>query len=211
MPRPVPPASLLPPKVTPFVLGDCEARDIARVLGLQHLSPEIAGGIAEAIAVYKATETGAAGTTVGNTVAALNELNKKGRRYEQAVERIADERSGIDDTTWEILQPLAQAVRKNTPGAREALARAACLRAEELRKHKRVDPKTEALRFFCGVIRLLFNVASAPTLRNTADEGWYHCRRFAMEVFTVAGIDTPDFDAHPERLTEYLGTDVPLG
>ena len=211
MPRPNPPASLFPPNIPPFVLGDREARDIARVLGLDRLSPEIAGSIAEAIAIYKVTETGAVETTVGNTVAALNELNKKGRRYEQAVARIADERSGIDYTTWEVLQPLAQAVRKNMPGAREALAQAACQRAEELRKHKRVDPKTEALRFFCGVIRLLFNVASAPTLRNTADEGWYNCRQFAMEVFTVAGIGTPDFDAHPERLTEYLGTDVPLG
>jgi hypothetical protein len=191
MPRPNRPASLLAPKVPPFVLGDSEAKDIARVLGLQRLSPEIAGSIAETIAAYKATETGSVETTVGNTVAALNELNKKGRRYEQAVARIADERSGIDYMTWEILQPLARAVRENMLGAREALAQAACLRVEELRRHKRVDPKTEALRFFCGVIRLLFNVASAPTLRNTSDEGWYHCRRFAMEVFAVAGICTP--------------------
>jgi hypothetical protein len=29
-----------------------------------------------------------------------------------------------------------------------------------------------------------------------------------MEVFTIAGIDHGDFDAHPERLTAYVGTDV---
>jgi hypothetical protein len=32
-----------------------------------------------------------------------------------------------------------------------------------------------------------------------------------MEVFTIAGIDHADFDAHPERLTKYLGTDVSVG
>jgi hypothetical protein len=32
-----------------------------------------------------------------------------------------------------------------------------------------------------------------------------------MEVFTIAGIDHADFEAHPERLTEYLGTDVSFG
>jgi hypothetical protein len=30
-----------------------------------------------------------------------------------------------------------------------------------------------------------------------------------LQVFAVAGIDHADFDAHPERLTEYLGTEVP--
>jgi hypothetical protein len=29
-----------------------------------------------------------------------------------------------------------------------------------------------------------------------------------MEMFAIAGIDHANFDSHPERLTEYLGTDV---
>ena len=32
-----------------------------------------------------------------------------------------------------------------------------------------------------------------------------------MEVFTIAGIDHADFESLPERLTEYLGTDVSFG
>jgi hypothetical protein len=94
------------------------------------------------------------------------------------------------------------------PGAGEALSRAAGARAGELHKHKRVDPRKEFLRFFCGILRLIFNNAAAPALRSTVDDGWRHCRQFAMEVFAIAGIAHANFDAHPERLTEYLGTDV---
>ena len=82
---------------------------------------------------------------------------------------------------------------------------------EELRAHRRVAPPTESLRFFCGVLRLIFNQSGSPALRGSLDESWQRCRKFAMEVFTVAGIDHADFDAHPERLTEYLGTDVSVG
>jgi len=81
-------------------------------------------------------------------------------------------------------------------------------RVEQLRNHNRVVTRTEPLRFFAGVLRLIFNRAAAPILCGTIEERWHHCRRFAMEVFTIAGIDHADFDAHPERLTEYLGTDV---
>jgi hypothetical protein len=58
-------------------------------------------------------------------------------------------------------------------------------------------------------LRVIFNVAT-PQFRQsiTIDEAWHYCRRFAMEVFITAGIDHADFVAHPERLTEYLGTDV---
>ena len=124
------------------------------------------------------------------------------------MERLADDRSGVDYTTLTAMQPLAKAVLANCPGASEALARAAGARAEELRKHKRVDPRKESLRFFCGILRLIFNDAAAPVLWGTVDDGWRHCRQFAMEVFAIAGIDHANFDAHPERLTEYLGTDV---
>jgi hypothetical protein len=43
----------------------------------------------------------------------------------------------------------------------------------------------------------------------TTEEAWRQCQKFALEVFTVAGIDHRDFDRHPARLTEYLGTEVP--
>jgi len=91
------------------------------------------------------------------------------------------------------------------------LAQAVAKRAEELRAHKRIAPPTEALRFFCGVLRLIFNQSDSPALSDGFDESWRQCRRFAMEVFTIAGIDHADFEAHPDRLTEYLRTNVSFG
>lgn len=125
--------------------------------------------------------------------------------------RLADEHSGVDYTTHEMLQPLAKAVLEDEPGSREALAQAAANRMEELRAHKRVVPPTESLRLLCGILRLIFNQSGSPALQGSLDDGWRQCRKFAMEVFTIAGIDHADFDAHPERLTEYLGTDVSVG
>jgi hypothetical protein len=207
MPRPYPPPAVHARTARPFTVGEAEKGDIARILGLERLPPNVEHGIADAIAAYNATAAGSADTTVANTLAALSEIGKNGRRYRRAVERLADDRSGVDYTTLAAVQPLAKAVLANCPGAREALAQAAGARAEVLHKHKRVDPRKESLRFFCGILRLIFNDAAAPVLRSTVDDGW-HCRQFAMEVFAIAGIDHANFDAHPERLTEYLGTDV---
>jgi hypothetical protein len=209
MPRPYPPPPVTDPPVRPFSLGDAEERDLARVLGLERLSPEVSCMIAGAIAAYIATETGAADTTIANTLAALAELTRPdGRGYRKFVERIADDRSGVDYTTHGVLQQLAKAELAGKPGASEALVRAACERAAVLREHKRVSPPTESMRFFCGVLREIFRRAARPTLASSGGDAWHHCRRFALEVFTIAGIEHADFDAHPERLTEYLGTNV---
>lgn len=208
MPRPYPPAPVHVRAPKPFDIGVAEKGDIAHVLGLDALPQNVEHQIAHAIAAYKATEAGSLDTTVANTIAALQDIGTRGRRFRRAVERLADDRSGIDYTTSEIVQSLAKEVLADRPGACEALAQAANARLEELRSHKRVDPRKEALRFFCGVLRLIFNHAAAPNLRSTAADGWHHCRQFAMEVFAVADIETADFGAHPERLTEYLGTDV---
>jgi hypothetical protein len=208
MPRPYPPPPVTRPAVPPFNLEDQGKRELAGVLNLNSLPPDVSDGIAWAIACYKATEAGLAETTIGNTLAALEQLKKKGPAYGKTVARLANDQSGVDHRTLAVLQPLAKAVLANKPGAQEDLAQAACARAEELRKHERVKPATEALRYFCGVLRLIFNHAAAPELRDTTEKGRRHCRRFALEVFTIAGIAHADFDAHPERLTEYLGTDV---
>jgi hypothetical protein len=207
MPRPYPPPAVHARTAQPFTIGEAEKRDVARILGLERLPPNVEHAITDAIAAFKATAAGSADTTVANTLAAPSEIGKKGRRYRRAVERLADDRSGVDYATLAAMQPLAKAVLANCPGAREALARAAGARAEELREHKRVDPRKESL-LFCGILRLIFNDAAAPVLRSTVNDGWRHCRQFAMEVFAIAGIDHANFDAHPERLTEYLGTDV---
>lgn len=212
MPRPYPPAPILPPPMpVPFPIGDREKAGLARVLKLDGLPPQLCDAISHAIGCYQATKDGSKDTTVANTLASLGELTEPGRTYKKAVQRLADERSGVDYTTHEMLQPLAMAVLKDEPGSREALAQAAAKRMEELRAHKRVAPPTDSLRFFCGILRLIFNQSGSPALRGSLDESWQQCRKFAMEVFTIAGIDHADFDAHPERLTEYLGTDVSVG
>jgi hypothetical protein len=212
MPRPYPPAPAWPPPAPkPFPIGDREKADLAGVLGLDRLQPELCNAISHAIGCYQATKDGSKDTTVANTLAALGELAKQGRAYMKAVQRLADQRSGVDYTTHEMLQPLAAAVLKDGPGSRGALAQAAAKRMGELQAHKRVAPPTESLRFFCGVLRLIFNQSGSPAPHGSLDESWQRCRKFAMEVFTIAGIDHADFDAHPERLTEYLGTDVSVG
>jgi hypothetical protein len=121
--------------VLPFSLDDQQRHDLAKVLRLTTLSPEISGAIAAVIANYKATEAGSADTTIGNTLAALAELSRKGRTYKKAVARLADDRSAVDDVTLRVLQPLARAVLEGQHGAEVALAQGARARAEELRGH----------------------------------------------------------------------------
>jgi hypothetical protein len=141
-------------------------------------------------------------------LAELRELKKAGRAYDRAVTRLADNRSGVDYTTHSIVQPLARAVLAGEQGSREKLSQAADLRAAELRQHPRVHTAKEPLRLFCGFLREIFIRAASPELKPPLGDGWHHCRQFAMEVFAVAGVEHADFDAHPGRLTEYLGTDV---
>jgi hypothetical protein len=204
MTRPYPPPLLSIPSVVPFELDPTDQARIARTLGLVRLSPEIATGVTHAIACFKATQGGSADTTKGSTLAALAELSRYGRSYDAAVSRFASDRSGVDYTTLSRLQPLARTVLAGDQQAREALAEAAQARAIELRNHPRVAPETEALRFFCGMLRVIFDAAASPTVERT----WHNCGSFALEVLSVAAIEHADFDAHPERLTEYLGTDV---
>jgi len=180
-------------------------------LRLASLPPALCDAISQAIGCYRATEAGSGDTTVANVLVALDELSKSGRAYDKAVNRLADDRSGVDYTTHEIIQPLAKAALRNEPGSRDALVQAAAKRAKELRTHKRVAPPNESLRFFCGALRLIFNKSGSHALQDSLDQSRHQCRTFAKEVFTIAGIDHADFDGHPERLSEYLGTDVSLG
>jgi hypothetical protein len=94
-------------------------------------------------------------------------------------------------------------------GANDVLAKAVLRRAAELAVHPRVTTSMEPLRLFCGVLRVIFNECTGHLKGGISEEeAWRRCRRFAIEIFTAAGIEHADFDAHPERLTEYLQTDV---
>jgi hypothetical protein len=205
MPRPNPPPPVTRPTVHAFHLGDSDKRDLARILARQILPPETVEAIAAAISAYKATEAGAADTTIGNTIAALMELTRPaGRGYKRAVRRMSDDSSGVDDTTLAILQPLARAVLAGKPAATKSLSCAARMRAAELQNHERVMPRTESLRLFCGFLREIFRHWAEPA----PGEVWHRCGKFALEVLTIAGVERASFIAHPERLREYLGTDV---
>jgi len=210
MPRPELPRLIPHPKVVhSFRLDAAAEHSIAGILGLKKLPGGSVESINSAVNRYWATASGSSSTTVANTVLALQQL-EKGRRAEQdAVALFADDRAAVDYTTHSLLQPLARAVQEKQPGSHEALVRAARNRAVELAEHPRVMTATEPLRFFCGVLRTIFNRSTAHLRRKiTQEEAWHCCGRFAIEIFTAAGIDHADFDAHPERLTEYLATDV---
>jgi hypothetical protein len=205
MPRPNPPPPITRPAIHAFHLSDADKRDLARIVARESLPPEAAEAIAAAISAYKATEAGAADTTIGNTVAALTELTRPtGRGYKRAVQRVSEDSSGVDDTTLAILQPLAKAVLADKPEATKLLCRAARARAAELQNHERVLPRAESLRHFCGVLREIFRTWALPT----PDEPWHRCGKFALEVLTIADVEHADFIAHPDRLRKYLGTDV---
>ena len=204
MTRPYPPPLIGIPDVRPFDFERTDQLRVARTLGLADLEGDLADAIAHAIACFRATNGGSRDTTVGATLAALAQLSRPGRSYDAAVARFANDRYAVDYTTHSRLQPLARAVMAGDKEARAALEAAARDRVAQLRTHPRVAPDTEALRFFCGVLRTIFNAAASPSTERT----WRNCRRFALEVLSVAGEEHADFDAHPERLDEYLGTEV---
>jgi hypothetical protein len=198
-----------PPVYKSFQLDKAAKRSIARTIDLKQLDSSTVESINRAVSCYRATQSGSTSTTVANTLLALNHLKKSGRAREEALRLLADDYAAVDYTTHDLLRPLAKDVLNGRPGADEALARAARERADELALHPRVSPSTEAMRLFCGIVRRIFNDCT-PHLKGriTEEDAWYRCRRFALEVFGAAGIGHADFDAHPERLTEYLGTDV---
>jgi hypothetical protein len=205
MPRCYPPTPVLQPTLEPFVMDSIHHRILAQTLGLTHLPGSTIEGINDVIGRYKAIQYGNRDTTVGNTLAALKGLYRPGgRAYRKAVERLTNNRSGVDDTTLDRLQPLAQAVIDDDPEAPKALAAAAKQRAVEL-KGLRIEPKTESFRSFCGALRLIFDGVASPSMDRTP----HNRAKFALAVFVAAEIEHADFEAHPERLHEYLATEFP--
>lgn len=77
MPRPyAPPPISPPPMAEPFLIGDREKADLARVLRLGYLPPDLCDAISQAMGCYRATEAGSEGTTVANVLAALGSRAK---------------------------------------------------------------------------------------------------------------------------------------
>ena len=172
---------------------------------MKELSESTVELIDRAVNCYRAPIRGSEDTTVANTLYALGQLEKRGRAREDALNLFADDRADVDYTTHNIMQSLAKAVLDGRPGSNDALAQAARDRIAELADHPRVATSTEPLRHFCGILRVIFFHVKGEIPEK---EAWRRCRRFALAIFTAAGIDHADFGAHPQRLTEYLRTEV---
>ena len=206
MPRPYLPRLAPHQKVVDsFHLDASAKRDIANIVGLKELPESTVESIDRAVNCYQATIRGSEDATVGNTLYALRQLEKHGLAREDALNLFADDRAAVDYSTHDIMQPLARAVLEGRPGSNEDLAQAAGSRAAELADHPRVATSTEPLRHFCGILRVIFFHVKGEIPEK---EAWRRCRRFALAIFTAAGIDHADFGAHPQRLTEYLRTEV---
>jgi hypothetical protein len=210
MPRPHLPRLIPRPKVAvSFYLDAVAKKSIAKTLGLKKMPKRTVEAIPWAVNCYRATASGSRNTTIANVLVALRHIEKRGRPREDSLALLANDRAAVDYTTLNLLQPLAKAVQEGRSGSNEALVQAAQNRAAELTNYPRVMTATEPLRFFCGVLRTIFNRSTAHLQgKITQEEAWHRCRQFAIEIFTAAEIDHADFDTHPERLTEYLGTDV---
>jgi hypothetical protein len=130
--------------VKSFHLDPEANRRIAQTLALKKLPKLIAEAIEHAVNCYHATKSGSAGTTVANTLLALQNLEKRGRAYADALNLFADERSGVDDKTLSLLQPLAKATLQEQPGAKQALVTAARKRRAELAHHPRIITTDQA-------------------------------------------------------------------
>jgi len=205
MPRAKFPNRIREPKPKSFILDGRARKNLARCLGHNDLPtvPNAAEAICLVISRYKATEGGAKSTTIANIKVTLRNLEKKGQTYNDAIEVLADDCSGVDYITHGALQNLAKDVLAGKPDAKEKLLCAASVRLKRIEDHERVDTLTEPLRLFCGWLRVIFENFAAPHKKKPRD-----LRKFAKQVFITAEIETADFDAHSDRLNEYLGTDV---
>jgi hypothetical protein len=199
------------PKIVPFKLEDDDKPKIARTIGAEELSPEITEVIETCVAILRATQAGSKDCTVANTRFALQQLKKKGRPRRNAIELLSHDRAALDDATLAAIHPLAKAVLADKTGTGqtlEALLKAASQREAELSQHPRIAPAREPFRHFCGVLRVIFLRYSTVHLNEPAEKAWHLCRCFAQAVFDAAQIEYHDLVIHPQRLTEFLKTDV---
>jgi hypothetical protein len=210
MPRPKLPKTVPAPKLSSFPLDERAKKRIAAPIGVEALPPKTVSDIERVTACYLATQKGSKTTTTGNVLRVLRQLEGSSKRAQwDAIEVLADRQSGIDSETSRLLYPLAKRVVEGDVAAKALLIRAARHRAATLETYPRVATSTEPFRHFCGELRVIFNECTCHYGWAGIDpeEAWHRCRQFAMEIFDAAGIEH-NFHAHPERLKQYLGTDV---
>ena len=177
---------------------------VAKPLGLATLPIDPIRKLERLIAIYQATARGLKGTTPGGTLAVFDEIERSTKRLASALRYFKNDRSGVDAETFDAMSPTARECLSSI----ERLCSVAEVQRARLRKHPRVYPAQEALRYFCGMLRLFFERFAEPS-RRTGPEASRFLRGFALAVLTEVGVDHADFESHPDRLDELLGADIP--
>jgi hypothetical protein len=211
MPRPVLPTKFVPdPLVDLFPLDGLTKKRMAEITKVQALTPEYIEMIEWTVSCYLATRLGSISTTIANVLRLLRQLEGSRRAQREAIEVLANAQSGVDSETHGLLYPLAKSVLAGDVSAKHLLLQIAEGQAAAIAAHPRVQTSSEPMRHFCGVLRVIFNECTRHPgwVGVGQDEAWRRCGQFALQIFAAAGIDHADFDAHPERLKEYLGTEV---
>jgi hypothetical protein len=124
----------------------------------------------------------------------------------EAAEAFADHRFGMDARAHAEVQPWATLWLAGVPEAEVPLREAAAKWLGVIARLKRIDPRTEALRAFCGYLWPAFRMVVSDYVlqRLPLHKAWLRCRRFVLAVFDEAGIEAGHLRLHSERLLEYL-------
>jgi hypothetical protein len=202
-----------PPPIPEFNISDfhrpldAPARGkIAGLLGRKVLLDDAAVELEYLIATYRAQVhpgVGATSTTVGSSIAAINEQLWANKVCVEKLSRFTNERCGVDAESFDTLNPHARAIRL----AIDEFDRAADNRVAALLVHERVSPAAEALKYFCAMLHHFFRQHANPNWKVGPPA---RRRKFALEVLNEAEVERTDFISQPKRLDEYLDTFIPV-
>ncbi len=152
MPKPVPPSLIAQIAIKNITLNARARKAVAKPLGLATLPIDPIRKLERLIAIYQATARGLKGTTPGGTLAVFDEIERSTKRLASALRYFKNDRSGVDAETFDAMSPTARECLSSI----ERLCSVAEVQRARLRKHPRVYPAQEALRYFCGMLRLFF-------------------------------------------------------
>jgi hypothetical protein len=195
-------------------LGSDHRRRIASSLGVATLTNDKANAVVVAVAIYKKQQHGHRSTTIGSARVALRKVAKAIERAiatrrpldrlkaEQLMDRIKQPNSGLPEG--------ARAVLLNCGEEPTVVLAVAVAMDAELAKLQRINPKTEVLRYFLGLLRSFFDSWSAVKERRGGCAYRRRCRSFARAVLDAADINNGRlaYLGHPRRLDTLLATDV---
>jgi hypothetical protein len=208
MPEPVPPPPIPEFDVASFLrpLDASTRSNFAKLMGQKAVPEVVVKELECLIATYRAQvneNVGATSTTVASSIAAIDQQLCLNTACVKNLGRFTNTRSGIDEATFDALNPQSLAIQQ----AIEAFGRAARNRKTQLEAHDRVKPATEALKYFCAMLRHFYEKHARLDWR-LGSPG--RRRKFALAVLTEVGVERTDFINHPKRLDEYLDCLIPL-